>query len=330
MGLIDVHTHILSKAYADLLEKHGPPKYGLSTDSEGSTVVTRKGARFMTFTAPMFDPEMRLEAMDAVGVELELLTYTSPNCYWAEGDLGEQVARVMNDELADVCARWPKRYKGMCSIPLQNPDQALRELARAVDELGMIGVIVLANVNETPLDDPMFEPVWAELNRRKLPTLIHPHAPPGVPELGLGDYGMIASVGFMVDTTLAITRLALGGVLERYPDWPIIVSHAGATLPYIAGRLDQCYHHIPDARARAPHPPSTYLKRLYYDAVAYDVKALKLAYDLAGPERVMYGSDYPHNIGDMPGCAQRVEALDVPEAHKQMIREDNARRLFGL
>jgi aminocarboxymuconate-semialdehyde decarboxylase len=134
----------------------------------------------------------------------------------------------------------------------------------------------------------------------------------------------------MVDTILAVARMALGGVFERHPDWPLIVSHAGATLPFLAGRLDQCYRFIPDARAHAPQPPSAYLRRLYYDTVCYDVKALKLAYDLAGPERLLYGSDYPHNIGDMPGCAERITQLDVPEAEKEQIRHGNARRLFGL
>jgi aminocarboxymuconate-semialdehyde decarboxylase len=330
VALIDVHTHILSKRYTDLLEKHGPPQYGLARDSEGSVVVTRKGARFMTFTAPMFDPAVRLEAMDAVGVGLELLSYTCPNCYWASGAVAETVVKTMNDDLAEVCARWPKRYRGLASIPLQDADLALRELERALEELGHVGLIVLANVNEVPLDDPRFEPVWQELNRRRVPTLLHPTAPPGVPEMGLGDYGLIPSVGFMFDTTLAVTRMALGGVFERHPDWPLIVSHAGATLPFVAGRLDQCYRFIPDARSKAPQPPSHYLRRLYYDAVTYDVKALKLAYDLAGPERLLYGSDYPHNIGDMPGCAARITALEIPEAEKELIRSGNARRLFGV
>lgn len=330
MSLIDVHTHILSKAYTDLLEKHGPPQYGLAHDSEGSVIVTRKGARFMTFTAPMFDPQVRLEAMDAVGVGLELLSYTCPNCYWAGADIAETVVKTMNDDLAAVCAKWPERFRGLASIPLQHTDLALRELERALDQLGHVGLIILANVNEIPLDDPQFEPIWQELNRRRVPTLLHPTAPPGVPDMGLGDYGLIPSVGFMFDTTLAVTRMALGGVFERNPDWPLIVSHAGATLPYLTGRLDQCYRFIPDARRQSPNPPSTYLRRLYYDTVTYDVKALKLAYDLAGPERLLYGSDYPHNIGDMPGCAERIESLDIADDEKERIRNGNARRLFGV
>lgn len=330
MGLIDVHNHILSREFTDLLARHGRARYDLRTDAEGRTVVMRRGARFMTFTPPMFDPEARLAAMDQVGVEVQLLSYTCPNCYWAEGPLARDVARVMNDHLADVCARWPGRFRGLGSVPLQDVDLALGELGRAVDELGLVGLIILANVDEVPLDDARFEPFWAELDRRRLPVLLHPTVPPGIEAMDMDRYGLVPSVGFMIDTTLAVARMVLAGIFERYPRWPLIVSHAGATLPFIAGRLDQCHRFIPDARARIARPPSEYLRRLHYDTVTYDGEALMLAYRLAGPERLLYGSDYPHNIGDMAGCAARLEALPIPEAEKALIRSGNARRLFGL
>ncbi|MBI2467375.1 MAG: amidohydrolase [Candidatus Rokubacteria bacterium] len=322
MALIDVHNHILSKAWVDLLAAYGGQRYQIGKDSEGRTIVLRKGARFLGLTDAMFDPEMRLKAMDAVGVELELLSYTCPNCYWADGKAAETVVRAMNDHLAEVCARWPDRFRGL--------DLALKELERAVDQLGMVGFIILANVNETPLDDPRFEPVWAALNVRRLPVLLHPTVPPGVEAMGMDRFGLVPSIGFMVDTTLAVTRMVLAGVFERYPDWPVIVGHAGATLPFLAGRLDQCHRFIPETRAKTSKPPSEYLRRLYYDTVTYDVNALWLAYKLAGAQRLLYGSDYPHIIGDMKGCAARIEQLEIPESEKALIRSGNAKRLFRL
>jgi len=330
MPLIDVHNHILSREYTDLLARHGGHRYSLAQDAEGRTVVMRAGARFMTFTEPMFDPELRFPAMDEVGVAIELLSYTCPNAYWAEGALAAEVARVMNDHLAEVCARWPARFRGLASVPLQDVDLALKELERAVDRLGMVGLIVLANVNETPLDDPRFEPFWAALNERRLPVLLHPTVPPGVDAMGMDRYGLVPSIGFMIDTTLAVTRMIFAGVFERHPDWPLIVSHAGATLPFIAGRLDQCHRFIPDARARISRLPTEYLKGLYYDTVCYDEEALLLAYKLAGPRHLLYGSDYPHNIGDMAGCARRIDALPIGEGEKELVRSGNARRLFNL
>jgi aminocarboxymuconate-semialdehyde decarboxylase len=330
VALIDVHNHILSKAWVDLLAEYGGHRYQIQKDPEGRTIVLRKGARFLGLTEAMFDPEMRLRAMDEVGVSVEILSYTCPNCYWAEARAASLVARTMNDHLAQVCARWPDRFRGLGSVPLQDVDLALKELERAVDQLGMVGLIVLANVNETPLDDARFEPFWAALNARRLPVLLHPTVPPGVEAMGMDRYGLVPSIGFMIDTTLAVARLVLAGVFERYPDVPLIVGHAGATLPFIAGRLDQCHRFIPETRARIARRPSEYLQRLYYDTVCYDEQALRLACELAGPDHLLYGSDYPHTIGDMAGCAARIEALAIGEAEMELIRAGNARRLFGL
>ncbi len=148
MALIDVHNHILSRAYVDLLAEHGRDRYSLQPDSEGRTVVMRGNARFMTLTEPMFEPELRIPAMDDVGVQTQLLSYTCPNVYWANDDMAEEIVGVMNDHLTEVCAQWPDRFRGLGSIPMQNPDLALKVLDRVVDEQGMVGLILLANVND--------------------------------------------------------------------------------------------------------------------------------------------------------------------------------------
>lgn len=328
MALIDVHNHILSRAWVDLLAAHGGQRYQIGRDADGRRIVLRKGARFLTLTEPMFDPEMRLRAMDEVGVTLELLSYTCPNAYWADDRAAPEVVRTMNDHLAEVCARWPDRFRGLASLPLQNVDLALEELERVVAGPGMVGLIILANVNEQPLDDERLEPLWKALHERRLPTLLHPTVPPGIESMGMDRYGLVPAIGFMIDTTLAVTRMIVAGVFERYPDWPLIVGHAGATLPFIAGRLDQCHAKIPDARERIAKPPSHYLRRLYYDTVTYDDRALRLVCELAGPRQLLYGSDYPHNIGDMAGCKARIDALPIDEADKQLIRAGNAQRIF--
>jgi aminocarboxymuconate-semialdehyde decarboxylase len=330
MSYIDVHNHILSEVYTHLLTEHGQHRYHLQQDAEGRTVVMRQNARFMTFTEPMFDPEIRLPAMDEVGVQMQLLSYTCPNCYWADDTMAEPVARAMNDHMAEVCNRWPDRFRGLASVPLQNVALALKELERAVDQLGMVGLIILANVNDKQLDHPDFEEFWAALNERRLPVLLHPTVPPGVEMMGMNQFGLIPSIGFMFDTTLAVSRMVYAGVFERYPDWPLIVSHTGATLPFIAGRLDQVHRFIPDARATISKPPSEYLKNLYYDTVCYDTEPLLMAYKLAGADHLIYGSDYPHNIGDMRGCAERIEALPISEEEKALMRSGNAQRLFKL
>jgi aminocarboxymuconate-semialdehyde decarboxylase len=132
----------------------------------------------------------------------------------------------------------------------------------------------------------------------------------------------------MFDTTLAISRMILDGFLDRYPNIRIIASHGGATLPYIASRLDRCHEMIPACSESISDKPSSYLERIYYDSVVYSQDALELCIKVAGPDNVMYGSDYPHNIGDMAGCRARVEALDRSTSAK--VREGNAKRIFGI
>jgi aminocarboxymuconate-semialdehyde decarboxylase len=189
--------------------------------------------------------------------------------------------------------------------------------------------MVLANIDGRDLTDPLFAPIWTEIDRRGLPVLVHPTAPQGVRDLHLQEFGLIPPVGFMFDTTLALSRMILSGFLDRYPNVKLIAAHGGGALPYLVGRLDRCHERIPACAAVIKEKPSHYLQRIYYDSVVYELAALKLCIEVAGsPERVLYGSDYPHNIGDMVGCLERVNAL--PAKQRRLIAGKNAERLFGL
>jgi aminocarboxymuconate-semialdehyde decarboxylase len=150
----------------------------------------------------------------------------------------------------------------------------------------------------------------------------------GTPEMHLDEYGLVPPVGFMFDTTLAIVRMIFDGFFDRYPNIKIIAAHGGATLPYIAGRLDRCHEMIAACSEVIKEEPSSYLQRIYYDAVVYAQDALDFCIKVGGPDNVLYGSDYPHNIGDMAGCLSRVNALDSSTAAK--VRDGNAMRIFNL
>jgi len=132
----------------------------------------------------------------------------------------------------------------------------------------------------------------------------------------------------MFDTSLAFARMFFDGFLDRYPNLKLIASHAGGTLPFLAGRLDQCFDNMNACRTRTQTRPSDYLRRIYYDAVTYRPEALALAIQVGGADRVLYGSDYPHNIGDMVGCLKRVDEL--PAGERDAVRGGNARRIFQL
>jgi aminocarboxymuconate-semialdehyde decarboxylase len=327
LKVIDVHTHMLNEEYIRLLRKHGG-KYSVKKVRGGQTGIHRDGAPFMTLMPGMFDYEARIKAMDAAGVDVAIVTLTSPNVYFGPARVSLEAARIVNDDMAAQQRRHPGRLRFMASLPWQHPKAALAELKRACDELGAVGVMVLANVDGLSLTDKRFSPTWREIDRRGLPVLLHPTAPPGTRQLDVAKYNLIASVGFMFDTSLAVSRMIFDGFFDRYPKLKLIASHGGGTLPYIAGRLDICFENMPACRERISARPSTYLKRIYYDSVVFQQESLELAIKVGGGDKVLYGSDYPHNIGDMKGCLARVDALSA--AQRDAIRGGNAMRIFRL
>ncbi len=328
MTVIDVHTHMLTLEFLDLMRSASGGKYEIKKTKAGQDTIWHDGAPFMTLFSAMWDYEQRIRDMDTARVDFAIVSLTSPNVYWGDRATSLKAAQMVNDSMAAQRQARPDRIGWLCSLPWQFADDAKAELARCV-AAGAVGVMVLANIDGRDLTDPGFAPVWQEIDRRGLPVLVHPTAPQGVRDLHMHEYGLVPPVGFMVDTTLAFARMIYAGFIDRYPKVKLIAAHGGATLPYIAGRLDRCHEMIPACAEVIKDKPSRYLERIWYDSVVYDQRALELCLAVAGSdERVLYGSDYPHNIGDMAGCLARVNALK-PEAARRVAGK-NAEKLFGL
>jgi aminocarboxymuconate-semialdehyde decarboxylase len=188
--------------------------------------------------------------------------------------------------------------------------------------------MVLANIGGKSLTDPQFEAIWKEIDKRGLPVLVHPSAPPGSAELGLHEFQLTAPIGFTFDTSLAIARCIYDGFFDRYPNLKMIASHGGGALPYLVGRLDICWDNIPAASSKTLEPPRNYMRRIYVDSVVFRQDVLDMCVSVCGSDNVLYGSDYPHTIGDMAGCLSRVDAL--PDGTRNKVRGWNAQRIFKL
>jgi aminocarboxymuconate-semialdehyde decarboxylase len=188
--------------------------------------------------------------------------------------------------------------------------------------------MVLANISGQHLTDESFKKIWAEIDRRGLPVLVHPSAPPGSKELGMHEFQLTAPIGFTFDTSLAIARCIYDGFFDRYPNLKLIASHGGGALPYLVGRLDICWDNIPAASAKTEEPPRNYMRRIYVDSVVFRQDVLDMCVSVCGTDNVLYGSDYPHTIGDMAGCLSRVDAL--PGDVREKVRGLNAQRIFRL
>jgi aminocarboxymuconate-semialdehyde decarboxylase len=325
--VIDVHTHNYTEGWLALIRERGGPDYEIRESVDSPMTLFRGGASFGPLEPAHFDFDLRVKNMKAAGVDLAIVTMSAPSAFWGDEAVSSQAARIANDEFRAAQTQHPDHVRWMATLPWEYPAAAVAELERAV-KLGAIGVLVLGNINGRHLTDPLFEPVWRAIDARGLPVLLHPTVPAGAAELDLARYALVGSIGFMVDTSVAIVRMIFDGFFDRFPKVKLIASHAGATLPFVAGRLDRVFETAKRARAAISRPPSEYLRHIYYDSVCYRQDALQMCVDVGGAEHVFYGSDYPFNFGDMPGCLARVNALAAPIREK--VRGANALKIFRL
>ena len=325
--VIDVHTHVLTEEWFALLKQHGGPRYTVAEVTGGLRAIHLDGAPFMTPVPPMFDYGLRLKTMDECKVDVCVISLTCPNVFWGGPEISLKAARIMNDDMREAQTAHPSRLRWFASLPWQYPELALAELERA-HQAGASGVMVLANIGGVPLTDPQFASIWAAIDAKALPVLVHPTAPPGVAEMDMSRFQLTASIGFTFDTTLALARMIYDGFFDRYRKLKIIGGHGGGALPYLIARMDQCFDHIPACREKTDIRPQEYMSRIYCDSVLFSAQALGLCVDVFGADNVLYGSDYPHTIGDMPGCLARVNGL--PAVSREKVRGFNARRIFNL
>jgi aminocarboxymuconate-semialdehyde decarboxylase len=265
----------------------------------------------------MTDPAKRLADMDRVGIDVEVISLSTPNVFFADADRQAAVAREVNDAYADLMARHPARFKGFASIPMDDPDAAFTELHRAIDQLKMNGVVLLSNIRGRALTAPIYRPFFEEANRMGLCIFLHPMLPANAQPFG--EYVLGPLVGFPLDTTLAVARMCFDGLFHELPNIRWLIGHLGGAIPWLMERLDSGYRDFAECRAKIDAPPSTYLKRLCYDTVTFSPHNLRHARDLVGADHMAMGSDYPHLLGSIDRAVSSIEQLEIPAREKERI-----------
>ena len=322
MATIDIHAHFVERFYVDDLIR--VMKLDVEQTEDGKSLFRDHGATIAWTRPDMFDVGHRLRDMEVKGIDMRVLSVSAPNVYpWP---VAEQVtiARHVNDALAQYCSAHPDRFIGLASLPLGDVDASLREIDRAVNELGLKGIALGSNIGGLPLNDPCFEPLWAKINALRLPVVEHPVFPRDTSDMG--EFELPLRVGLMFDTTLMAARMIYAGIFERYPDFPFVLAHTGAALIMLMERLDNGYRLFPDCRKYINKLPSEYGKRLYYDTCAFGEAALMFALRSVGVSQILFGTDDPFIGSDTAHVAK----LPIADADKQAILGGNAARLFGL
>jgi len=326
MAVIDVHNHFYPPTYIDAL-RTGKSNVRVAVDKDGNPELHYPGDYNVAVQGHR-DIAYRQTVLEKEGVDLQVLTLTTPGTHVETPARAVELARLVNDAFAVIVRERGGRFAALATLPLNDPAASARELRRAVRELGFRGAMIFSNVNGVALADPRFDELYRTANELDAVLHIHPTNPVGVE--AMTDYWLMPLVGFPLDTTLAAAKLVFSGVVERFPRIRWVLSHLGGAIPYIAERLDRGHRAFRECRAHIARRPSEYLKGFYYDTVNFDAGALRLAIAFAGAGQLLAGSDYPHQIGSIPAMLQSIRALDVSETDRAAILGGNAAKLLGM
>jgi len=324
--IIDVHNHYYPPAYLDALEK-GPSAVRVTHDAEGNPCVHYPGD-YNVCVPGHRDIDYREQVLRKDGVDTQLISLTTPGTHVEETGTAARLAALVNDRFAQVVADKRGRFAALATLPLNDPAASVAEFRRATRELKLPGAMLFSNVNGVALYDKRYWPLYEDADEADAVLMIHPTNPVGVE--AMLDYWLMPLVGFLCDTTLAAAGLAFSGVAERFPRIHWVLGHLGGAIPYLAERLDRGFEAFKECRVNLQRPPSTYLKRWYYDTVNFDPHAIELAIAFAGADHVLAGSDYPHQIGSIPKMLAAIRAVNAGDEAKRKILGENAMRLLRI
>lgn len=322
-----MHAHVIPPRFVTAARAGDAPDGIVVEHVDGRPwLVHRQGYRYPLLDA-FHDVEARLETMDDDGVDVAVLSVAPPLfLYWTDAATAADAATLLNDALADMAAAAPDRFAGLATLPMQDPDAAIAELRRSVRELGMRGAEIGPHVEGRPLDGAVLRPVLEAAEALGVPLLLHPYYVGSAADLD--EFYLTNLAGNPWQTMVAASRLVLSGTLDELPGLDLVLVHGGGYLPYQIGRLDHGYRVRPEATA-PKQPPSGYLRRFHYDTLTHRPSVAHFLVELVGPDRVVYGTDVPFDMGGGP-LAEQLAGHSLADDDLARIAHLNADRLFRL
>jgi aminocarboxymuconate-semialdehyde decarboxylase len=329
--VVDVHTHYIPEELIELIASGKGPT-GLSVDrrdGKDPLIVHDNGLRYPAFEV-FRDQRARLAYMDERGIDVAVISISpSLYLYWLDPGETAEISKVLNDAAARMANESDGRVHAMATVPMNDPAAAAEELRRAREELGLVGVEIGTSIGTRQLDSPDLDVFFSAAAELGMPVMLHPYlsmiTEPGTDTQG---YHLANVIGNPMETFVAGCRLTVGGVFDRHPDLRVLLVHGGGAFPYQLGRLQHAYEVREETKETAKRPPLDYLENLLFDTVVFEASPLNYLIDLVGPERVIFGTDLPFDMGD--DAALR----DLPDGtkaeHADRVLGGNAIELFGL
>jgi aminocarboxymuconate-semialdehyde decarboxylase len=327
--IVDVHCHFLSPLALDAARR-APDRYGVRVDDAGGATRLRLGDEppLRPLLPALHDPAAyaafaRAQGLGGalVGPLMDIAGYHLPAAQ------GRAWSRLVNESLAESLRALPAAFRGLATVPLQDPPGAAEELRHAVRALGFRGAMIDTHVRGRALADPAVDPFWRAAMDLGAPVILHPFVLEQVERFGA--HYLHNLVGYPFETTLAAAGLVFGGTLDRMPELAVVLVHGGGFLPYQLGRLDHGHRARAEVRVDGARPASAYARRFYYDTITHSARSLCFLCDVVGADRLLLGSDFPFGMGD-PEPVAAVRRAGLGEAAERAALGENARRLFAL
>lgn len=321
-GLVDCQSHLF---FPEVIQVMRSRKTDPLVIAQNGVPILKMGDWLRKIPATYTRVESKLEAMDANGIAMTLLSSNDPGPEWF-GDDGPEIARLIHDSLANVIAQHPSRFRGLCTLPLQDPKAASDELDRCVQKLHFVGILLYSNLAGSWCDEPQFHWLFQRAEELNVPILLHP-AKPMTTEQVKG-YELTSTLGNMFENTIALARIIASGLLDRHPKLKVVCPHLGGTLPYICGRMDHQIHVLKRGPQNLERKPSEYLRSIYMDIVSPLPEAMRFAIDFCGVDKLLFSSDHPWV--QPQEILEPFHQLQLPIEDQSRILHDNAISLFRL
>lgn len=315
---IDVHTHILPKNIPNWKDKFG---YGgfIALDHYKpccARMVRDDGKAFRDVDENCWSAEKRIEEIDAQEINVQVLsTVPVMFSYWAKPADGAEIAKFLNDHIAEIVIEFPLRFIGLGTVPLQDTALAIKELERC-KQIGLVGVQIGTNVNQLNLSEPQFFDFFKACEELGMAVFVHPWEMMG--EADMQKYWLPWLVGMPAESSRAICSLIFSGTLERLPNLRICFAHGGGSFPATLGRIDHGFNVRPDLFTDNQHSPRKYLNKMYFDSLVHEPAKLDYLVTLVGADQVMLGTDYPFPLGELqPG--KLIDSMAYDDSIKEML-----------
>lgn len=327
---IDVHTHLKVPTASALAQPYYRPE--LEPRNLYSSEETLRYNRELHATPLQLgqfqEPEARIADMDKQGVDMQVLSVVPAEYhYWLEPELAVRACRLQHERFAEIVAQHPTRFTAVGNLPMGDPAIALEVMREAKREFGFNGFEISADVNGGDLDNRRYDPVWEQAVELEMTVILHPQG--FTHGERMRDYYLVNVMCMPLASTLAVSRMILGGVWERHPDLRMVVVHGGGYLPFYFARTDHAFRVRPELRRHIDRLPSEYLRMLHFDTAVFDPRMVEYLVDEFGADKVLMGTDYPFDMGPTDPLAFLAEAR-LTEPARDLIVGGNAARLFNI